>query len=253
MRKIALIAGCSHSAGSEIDGTEDSMYNREHAFGSILAKKLGYEPVNIALNGATNSGIARSILLWFEEHYDPNEMEVFVCVGWTESSRLEVPARLRPGYYNEGNPAAVWYDSSVNSFVRINFGWHGGNAEERQMIPPYHKFMTENQDMLEIWASKDILLVEYFLKSKDIPYVMCNTMHMFDSNSCFTSFTKYLVNVIDSSKYYNLTCTQDEAFYWKYRNLGYTNEKAKYWHHGEEPHRLYAEELYQFVKENQNV
>ena len=78
-------------------------------------------------------------------------------------------------------------------------------------------------------------------------------MHMFDSNNCFTSFTKYLVNVIDSSKYYNLTCTQDEAFYWKYRNLGYTNDKAKYWHHGEEPHRLYAEELYQFVKENQNV
>ena len=60
--KIALIAGCSHSAGSEIDGNQDSSYNRDNAFGSVLAKKLGYRPLNISVTGATNSGIARSIL-----------------------------------------------------------------------------------------------------------------------------------------------------------------------------------------------
>lgn len=253
MKKIALIAGCSHSAGSEIDGTEDSQSNRDRSFGSLLAKKLGYEPVNIALNGATNSGISRSILMWFAEHYNPDEMDVFVCVGWTESSRLEVPARLRPGYYNDGNASAAWYDSSANSFMRVNFGWEGGNDEERQMLPPYHRFMAENQDMLEIWSSKDILLIEYFLKSKNLPYVMCNTMHMFDLHRCFASFTQYLINQIDDTRYYKPLATQDESFYWKYKNLGHTNDKAKYWHHGEIPHIMYAEELYTFVKENQDV
>jgi hypothetical protein len=250
MKKIALIAGCSHSAGSEIDGTEDSRYNREHSFGSLLAKQLGYEPINIAINGATNSGIARSILLWFEEHYDPTKMEVFVCVGWTESSRLEVPARNRPCYYNDGNASAPWFDSSTNSFFKINFGWEGGNEEERIMIPPYHKFMAENLDMLETWAAKDVLMIEYFLKSKSIPYVMTSTMHMFTPDD---PFTRYLVDLVDDTRYFNIKTTQDEAFFWKYRNLGYINEKAKYWHHGEEPHRLYAEELYKFVKEKQNV
>ena len=38
--KILLIAGCSHAAGSEIDGKEDSKYNREHSYGALVAKKL---------------------------------------------------------------------------------------------------------------------------------------------------------------------------------------------------------------------
>jgi hypothetical protein len=67
------------------------------------------------------------------------------------------------------------------------------------------------------------------------------------------TFTRYLVDLVDDSRYFNIKTTQDEAFFWKYRNLGYINEKAKYWHHGEEPHRLFSEELYKFVKENQNV
>ena len=64
-----LIAGCSHAAGSEINGTEDSIYNRQQSFGARLASKLGYRPINIASNGASNSGIARSVLKWFEKYY----------------------------------------------------------------------------------------------------------------------------------------------------------------------------------------
>ena len=71
-RKITLIAGCSHSAGSEIDGTEDSKFNRDNAFGSLLSKKLDREPINIAINGGTNATIARSILNWFGTQYDEN-------------------------------------------------------------------------------------------------------------------------------------------------------------------------------------
>ena len=38
----------------------------------------------------------------------------------------------------------------------------------------------------------------------------------------------------------------DAAFFWHYRNAGYENPKAKYWHHNEEPHRLFAEKLFNF-------
>jgi hypothetical protein len=33
-------------------------------------------------------------------------------------------------------------------------------------------------------------------------------------------------------------------------NLGYVNPKAKYGHHSEAPHKLYADELYNFIKAN---
>lgn len=250
MIKIGLVAGCSHIAGSEIDGAQDSDYNRANSFGSLLVEKLGYTPVNIAINGSSNSAISRSIMHWFAENYKPGEMEVFVCVGWTESSRLEVPAQDRPGDYHSGNPNIQWYDSSANSYYRLNFGWKGNSEHEKKMIPPYHQFMAENLLILENWAAKEVLLMQYYFKAFNIPYVMCSTMHMFQPGEHFTS---YSVNLIDDTTYYQLHHTADDSFYWKYKNLGYDNPKAKYWHHSEEPHRLYAEELYNFVKENQNV
>lgn len=250
MMKIGLVAGCSHIAGSEIDGNQDSDYNRANSFGSLLVDKLGYMPVNIAINGSSNSAISRSILHWFAENYKPEEMEVFVCIGWTESSRLEVPAQDRPGDYHSGNPNINWYDGAANSYYRVNFGWKGNTAYERKMLPKYHEFMAENLLILENWAAKEVLLTQYFLRSLNVPYVMCSTMHMFQPKEHFTS---YMVNLIDETKYYQLHSDANESFYWKYKNLGYENPKAQYWHHNEEPHKLYAEELYNFVKEHQNV
>ena len=250
MEKIALIAGCSHSAGSEIDGTEDSQYNRDHSFGSVLATKMGYRPINIAVNGSTNSGIGRSILSWFEEEYNPNTMEVFVIIGWTESTRMEVPAGNRPGDYYSGNSASNWFDSSSNSFIRINFGWHGDTEEDRAFVVPYHKFMAENEPILENWSATQVLMIEYFLKNLGIEYIMCDTMHMFTPQRHVTS---YLVKKIDSTKYYKVNQAETESFYWKYKLMGYNNAKAKYWHHTEEPHALYAEALYAFLKETNYV
>ena len=41
-----LIAGCSHTAGSEIDGTQDSVHNRQNSYGNLVAKNLGLVPIN---------------------------------------------------------------------------------------------------------------------------------------------------------------------------------------------------------------
>ena len=59
----------------------------------------------------------------------------------------------------------------------------------------------------------------------------------------------FYLDKIDTTRYINYN-NNDECFYWKYRNAGHTNPKAKYWHHGEEPHRLYADLLHKFIEEN---
>lgn len=245
--KIALIAGCSHSAGAEIDGTQDSRYNRDNAFGSKLANKLGYRPLNISISGSTNPGIARSILMWFDENYDPETMDVYVIIGWTESSRMELPAKHRPSDFYSGNPTIEWYDSSANSYIRINYGWLGFDEYEKNIIPKYHEFMEQNETYLEYYSATNVLMIQYFLKMHNIPYIMCDTMKMFTENEHFVS---YLVKQIDDRYYYNLGKDYNESFYWKYRNLGYENPNAKYWHHSIEPHKLYAEELHRFIGEN---
>lgn len=246
--KIALIAGCSHSAGSEIDGTADSTYNRNNSFGSLLATKMGYKPVNIAINGSTNSGIARSILSWFDEHYNSDTMDVYVVIGWTESSRLEIPCKHRPSDFHSGNTAIDWYDKSADNYIRINYGWKGHDSYEKSIIPEYHKFMADNEPYLEYQSASTVLMVQFFLQSRNVKYVMCNTMNMFMPND---SHISNLTKLIDSKYYYNFYKDHNKSFYWKYKNLGYENSKARYWHHNEEPHRLYAEELYKFIGEQQ--
>lgn len=241
---IMLIAGCSHSAGSEIDGSQDSKYNRQHSYGNLLAKKIDYSPINISSSGSTNASIARSVLEWCDKNYNADTMNLFVLISWTESSRMEIPAKL-PTWYEGANLSADWNSKSSNNFLRINQGWLGAKGYESKIVPYYHKFIAQNLVYLEVLSANLVLQLQYFLKLHSMRYVMCNTMHMFSNDECLN----FYLNLIDETRYLNLR-GRDLAFYWKYRNQGFNNPKAKYWHHAEEPHRLYSEELFDLVIKN---
>lgn len=244
-KKIMLIAGCSHVAGSEIDGTEDSLYNRDNSFGNVLAKTLGYEPYNIALNGATNSGIARSILHWFKNYYNPEEMDVGVVIGWTESTRVEVPSNRIAGY-DASSKFPAWFDNTCKRFYRINLGYEGWDAEEKEITKYFHKFIVNNGSFMEMMTANWVLQLQYFLSMHQIKYVMCNTLHVFTLPN---KHVEMYTDLIDKTKYMDWN-NNENCFFWKYRNSGYDNPKAKYWHHNEVPHRLYAGELYNFIEAN---
>lgn len=248
MEKIMLIAGCSHAAGSEINGQEDSVYNRQHSFGAVMARHFGYRPVNIAQNGMTNSGIARSILKWFEKNYNPDKMKVFVLVAWTESTRIEVPVE-RIYHYNLSSKAADWFDNTANQYMRVTFGWEGGDPEEKAVVPYYHKFMTQNEMFLEVQTIQLILQIQFYLKSIGVDYLMCNSLHVLTKNK---RHTEEFLALVDHAKYFKLY-EDGEQFFVKYQKLGYKNEKAKYWHHDEVPHEMYARELIDYVEGNKWV
>lgn len=249
-KRIALLAGCSHMAGSEIDGNQDSTFNRANSFGSLLAKKLDREPINIAFTGGTNGSIARSILNWFNNEYDPETMDAYVIVSWTDSCRLEIPLDDHIYHYNSGNPASDWFDGTANNYMRVIFGWDGANQKEKEISKFFHQVMARHEILMEIWALNYILQIQYLLKSMNVDYVMTSAMQTFNYNS---EICQQYIRLIDDSKYYDISAPGDNTFYWKYKNLGYENDKAIYWHHGIEPHELYAEELYTFLKEKQNV
>ena len=117
-----LISGCSHAAGSEIDGNEDSRFNRDNSFGNLLGKKLGLQPINIAITGASNSAIARSVIEYCDKH-DTSNLGL-VLVAWTDSSRLEVPFnRVYP--YENNNQYADWFSDSCRDYMRVNMGHPG--------------------------------------------------------------------------------------------------------------------------------
>ena len=236
-----LIAGCSHTAGSEIDGSEDSSYNRSHSYGNLLAEKLGYTPINIASQGAANPSIARSILEWFSSEYDSTAMELFVLIGWTESARVEVPTE-RPCMYDHYTKSMNWTPINNRYYTRVNQGWHGFTEEEKSLCKVWHRFIADNSTYLEILSANLVLQIQYFLGSKNVKYLMTNTMYMFTNSQ----HLQFYINQIDQSKYINML-NNELSFYWLYKNQGYNNTCAKYWHHAEEPHQLYSQVLYNFI------
>lgn len=241
--KICLIAGCSHSAGSEIDGSEDSNYNRSNSFGNLLAGKLNRKPINIALTGATNQGIARSILEFFKTHnIDPKD--VFVIVGWTDSVRADVAIDWN-GNYEKSNLGADWYSKTANDYLRVNMGWPGVFEKEMRIIKNTQDFMATNTTYLEILSANLVLQLQFYFKLHNIEYLMCNTQHVWSD----APQLNFYYELFDTSRYIDYRYN-NQCFYWKYKHLGYDNPKAKYGHHNEVPHKLYATELYNFIHQN---
>ena len=239
--KILLVAGCSHTAGSEIDGNQDSEYNRAHSFGGVLAEQLGRRQINIAMVAMSNRAIARSVLNWFDKNYTP-DMDVMVLIGWSENIRIDYPNAPGSIDYKQANPSAHYYTDINEHFMQINAGWPGGTDYEREVIPYWHEFQAKHEHMCELDCINTVLQMQYFLNSKHVDYLMCNTMKMFSPEN---KHLQFYIDLVDQRKYIDML-DNDAAFFWHYRNAGYENPKAQYWHHNEEPHRLYAEKLFRF-------
>lgn len=241
MSNKMLIAGCSHTAGSEIDGTQDSAYNRQNSYGNLIAKNLGLTPVNISQCGSTNSAIARSVM----EYILTQEKPDFVLVGWTDSIRVEAPY-YRPTNYKSVNPNIDWYDSSGEDYLRISMLISNiAVEEEREITLDYQSFTIRNEYYTEINNLMHILNLQSFLKLNKIPYFMVNTNYMFEKMHCTL---RWYFKLIDILRYPNFD-NNKENFYPKYKNLGYTNPVAKYGHHGLDAHLDYSNYLTQYIKE----
>ena len=231
-----LVAGCSHSAGFEIDGSEDSAYNRAHSFGNVLSTMLSLDAHNISLGAQSNSAIARSVIDYCEHNTDVE----FVCVGWSEMTRVSLPSGHDVDHLGS-NKTVDTYTNINSRFLEINSGWPGFTDYEKSIMPYWHEFMVKQADILDLITVKDILLLQQYLDSKEIDYVFCNTMLPYRP----TRYTEWYWNLIDDAK-----CMWDhEGFFFKYKALGYENPKAQYWHHDEEPHRLWAQELFDHIKQ----
>jgi hypothetical protein len=241
--KILLGLGCSHASGAEIDGHMNSEYNRNNSFGAKLAEMLGRKFISVATSGATNNTIARMAIEWIENNYVEDEMDLFVLCPWTEPTRMEVPSNM-PIWYNEVDVGIHYHSKTYHNFHRVNLGLTEDDGFPGDILT-YQKFMADNQTFLQIGAANLVLQIQYYCNSKNLPYLMCNTMNMFDENK----WINFYLDRIDKSRY--MECLENEkCFFWYYRNDGYENPKARYWHHNEIPHQMYAEKLHNFIEQN---
>jgi len=87
---ILYANGCSYTSGCELEGPNvgDSQYNKDRAWPSILAKKLGAKVINESKAGGSNDRIVRTTLDWILNNSSTEEL--LVVIGWTDPYRSEI-------------------------------------------------------------------------------------------------------------------------------------------------------------------
>ncbi len=93
-KKYLFVAGCSHLAGSEIEGagkTERSVGSLSKAFPGKFAETFKLNYINSAVPGGSNEFIYRSTIEfavnWVHQGRDPKDL--LIMIGWSTDERIE--------------------------------------------------------------------------------------------------------------------------------------------------------------------
>jgi len=149
MIKNILSVGDSFTYGEELK----NIYN---AWPYQVGKILNADVVNLAKPAASNDKILRLTL----DYLLRNNNVDLVLIGWSNPGRMEFSDEL--GYYD------VWPGYTVDSHLSNNFHWRKNMIE---YVSQYH-----NPQALHLKFIQQIILLQSYLESKKIKYVMMNIM-----------------------------------------------------------------------------
>ena len=225
--------GCSHTAGSEIDGVGDSDYNRQHSYGAHLAKKFDYDHMNFALCGGSNQRIFLLTTQVLKEiivgtcnlvpHLRKNH-KYFFLIGWTSLNRFDLRYSNHLVYGQAGD-AGDYLDDKI---VPVTSGTNPNLVEDKDLrrILKYIPYVTDNVVMADQLASY-IFALQTMLETNNIDYYMFNAIENHFKTDYFTQ-DRYDVHAepiwrpgntiiydnIDETKYYHPKSYIENYYRW---------------------------------------
>lgn len=217
-----LVAGCSHSAGSEI---LEKWHPRcpEHAWGGHLANYFNVnEYINLAGPGYSNQWIYRSVNEFLESN-SPDDL--FVIIGWTNAGRI-------PVYCYEKNEVVHLCPNHRNLSVFGSFIQRSYENLYGTMLP------------LEILVQQEhyrIVGMQSTLKSLGIKYLFFDAV----SNNHENCSSK----LVDCTRYYRYG--EHMNSYWNYYLTNIWDKSDRWANHAPpEYHKSWANNLIEFIEKN---
>lgn len=230
-----LINGCSHSAGSEIEGSGigEGNYNRNNSFGAQLAKRLGVDYTNIAYPGASNDYIARTTMYWLLDNPQLAKHTLFL-IHWTGTDRTEY-------FYDSGNTSAFDFiknapDTNVAHLHPQHYpDWAPFKWKKNLDVLSNHLFINHTQ--WDINRYNNIIQTQTLLQEHN--YVFRNAFQCCENKPRY----KYYIDKLDKSRFLHWD-NADESFYDHCTNAGFNTDGQQYWHHKLDAHTYWAEKLF---------
>jgi hypothetical protein len=214
MIKNILAVGDSFTYGEELD-------NIENAYPYYLAKGLKADVVNLGQPSGGNKQMVRKTI----DYVLSGEPLDLVVIGWTSPGRIE--------FADVNGIFDLWPGYSGNLFKRDGQDWR---VELLDYINKHH-----DPEYLFKTHLQDVLLLQSFLKERNIKYVMIKTVGNEYYHQSYYNDDAVLPNAIDTDHY-----------------LGWPNEGMAEWTNGckrgpkghflEEGHRKVTKKLYEHIR-----
>ena len=231
-----LINGCSHSAGSEIEGSGigEGNYNRDNCFGAQFAKSLGCTYTNIAYPGGSNDYIARSTMYWILDNKELAKNTLFL-IHWTGTDRTEY-------FYEEGDTTSYDFishapDKKVAHLHPQHYpDWAPNRWKKNLDVLSTHLFI--NQVQWDINRYNNIIRTQELLKSYGYKYIFRNGFQCCENKPRF----QYYIDKIDKENFLHFDNLQ-ESFYEHCVDAGFDISGQEHWHHKLDAHTYWANRL----------
>lgn len=237
--KYLVAFGCSHTNGSMLDGRNSaSEYNVRKGFPGMLAKRHGYELINISKPGGSNQHIFRTVLDFINNHMD-NQNEYLFLINWTGANRIE----LRYPEKNDLHKYVHYGDHLDFKSVPFTVGIKPSIYTYKPIVHliKYIPYLFNDDMMFDKWATYAYSL-QCILKKNNIRYLMSNTCEGLKS----TEYNANIINKLDTLHYPNITRDKDSMVVWL---LDQGIKKTPCWHFREYGHQVWADRLETYLKE----
>ena len=237
--KYLVAFGCSHTNGSMLDGRNSaSEYNVRKGFPGMLAKRHGYELINISKPGGSNQHIFRTVLDFINNHMD-NQNEYLFLINWTGANRIE----LRYPEKNDLHKYVHYCDHLDFKSVPFTVGIKPSIYTYKPIVHliKYIPYLFNDDMMFDKWATYAYSL-QCVLKKNNIRYLMSNTCEGLKS----TEYNANIINKLDTLHYPNITRDKDSMVVWL---LDQGIKKTPCWHFREYGHQVWADRLETYLKE----
>jgi len=200
MSKTVVGIGCSHVSGCMIDGRlGDSPDNRNKSFTAQIAKRLGYNHINLGLNGGSNQYIFRVASQFLSDHID-NIQDYFFVIGWSGATRLEFRYSNDNSFEHAMHPESMDKKYIPFSLGSTEFFRH----PYTRLIKQYAPDILEPTMLHDHWAAYALNLQTLF-EAKGVNYIMCNTVESLKE----TQNNGGILKLLNTEKYYSPFETKD--------------------------------------------
>ena len=238
-KKYVITLGCSFSTSND-----ENLVEKGHTFGDIIAKHYDMELIELGVPAGSNQYVRRRFFEWFTLNQE-KWSDTFVVVAWTDPGRHMWWNNKKLEWFNDTNQVYIKDTVRFNEDNLI----HEWTYKERTKYA--QNFMQNGYDEMRDYLEQ-IIALQTFMKLRDIPYIMFNSLYDVIKQDSFSKDNRYYPDGTNQIMWDDLV---DKTFFYKPVFVDLTEPNKELWiryndtHPNKKAHKIWGNYLIEFIEE----